>query len=86
MMRWFWRIVPHRHIWVDEVILWGSTSVPIRPYCSRCLAGLDVVTESEPIGYDDLAPQDQVDRIAWEMSLDFDAALAEWCRRKEGST
>lgn len=34
------------------------------------------------VPYEDLAPQDQVDRIAWEHNLDFDEALALWARRR----
>jgi hypothetical protein len=37
MPRWLWRLIPHRHIVADEAVLWGTTTVPVDPYCTRCL-------------------------------------------------
>ena len=43
-------------------------------YCHRC-------GTVQSIPYDVLAPQDQVDRIAHEKGLSFDAALDVWAER-----
>lgn len=42
------------------------------------------MSERQP--YDELAPQDQIDRIAWDDGLSFDDALDRWCERHPGPT